>query len=89
LLPLIETAVPEAPTEGVNDVTIGPTKAELTTKFAVLLAVPFGLVTVTCPVEAPVGITTVRLFDVAEMTVAVTPLIDTTSLPGVVEKPLP
>jgi hypothetical protein len=55
----------------VNPVIVaGPT----TVKEDGLVAVPFVFVTVTVPVVAPTGTTTVNVWAVAEETVAVTPL---------------
>lgn len=61
----------------------GPTTA----KDNGLLAVPLVFVTVTVPVVAPAGTTTVKVYAVADDTVAVTPLNFTTLFDGTGSNP--
>src|SRR5258708_22434245 len=75
LLPVIVTALPAEPIEGVKPVITGaPEELAPTVKDVLLMAEPFGLVTVIGPVVAPAG-TVVKICVVeAEVTVAGTPL---------------
>ena len=52
LVPVMVTLVPTRPLVGVKEVIVGAT---MTTKSAVLVAVPAGLVTLILPVVAPSG----------------------------------
>ena len=67
LLPVIVTAVPPLPLTGVKLEIVG--LAPPTLKLELLVAVPFGVVTVIGPLPAPVG--TVALISVADATVNV------------------
>jgi hypothetical protein len=71
-VPVIVTLVPTKPEVGENDVMVGA--AAVTTKLPDVVFVPPGVVTLRCPVVAPVG--TVAMMVVAEETVneAVVPL---------------
>jgi hypothetical protein len=64
-VPVIVTAVPGGPLDGVNPVIVGG--GPVTVKLLLLVAFPFGVVTVIAPLLAPVG--TVVLIWVLELTV--------------------
>jgi len=65
LVPLTVTLVPTGPLVGAKLVMVGG--LAVTVKALLLVAVPPGVVTLICPVVAPVG--TVAAIDVAEVTV--------------------
>jgi hypothetical protein len=87
-VPVIVTAVPEAPMVGVRLVMVGAPVSP-STKEAELVAVPVSVVTLIGPVVAPVGTLVTICVDAAEMTVAVVPLNLTVFWLGVVLKPVP
>ena len=74
-VPEIVTAVPDAPIVGVKPVIVGDPlpPGAVTVKDAELVAVPFGVVIVICPVVAPVGTVVTICVAVAELTVAFVP----------------
>ena len=88
-VPEIETAVPTVPMLGVNPVIVGAPLAAVTVKDAVLVAEPFGAMTVIGPVAAPVGTVVMICVAVAEPTEALVPLKLTLSWLGVAEKACP
>jgi hypothetical protein len=88
LIPVIVTAVPGVPIEGVNPVIVGALPAA-TTKEAPLVADPFGVVTLIGPVVAPAGTVATIEVVVAEATVALTPLNRTVFWLAISLKPLP
>jgi len=57
-VPVTETAVPATPLPGLKLVIVGAVFPAVTVKVAVLMAVPFGLVTEIVPLVAPAGTVT-------------------------------
>ena len=87
--PVTLTTVPAAPIVGEKPVIDGAPTPVCTINGEVLVTVFEPIVTVMGPLVAPLGTVTMSSVDVAEMTVAATPLIMTVFAPGVVEKPVP
>lgn len=87
LVPVRVTTVPRGPLVGVNDVIVG---GSMTTKSAVLVAVPAGLLTLTFPVVAPAGTVAVicvlefAVNAVAGVPVKVTVVVPANPLPAIV-----
>jgi hypothetical protein len=73
-VPVIVTAVPGAPTVGLNEVIVGAPVEALTVKAATDDADPFGEVTEIGPVVAPDGTVTTSVLAVADEIVAAMPL---------------
>jgi hypothetical protein len=88
LLPVIVTDVPGDPMLGVNPLMDGTLEAA-TANGELLVAEPFGLVTLIDPVVAPEGTVATMVVDVAEITIAVVVLNFTVFCPGVGLKPVP
>ena len=70
-VPVIVTGSPTPPLVGLSDEIVG---AAMTVKLEPLVAVPFGVVTVTVPVDAPLGTLVVILVSELTWNVAAVPL---------------
>jgi hypothetical protein len=74
LVPLIETAVPALAIDGVKEVIVGKPFELVTVNDVLLVALEDPTVTLIAPVVAPAGTVVTSCVDVAEVTVAATPL---------------
>jgi hypothetical protein len=87
-VPEMVTGVPGVPLVGLNPLMDGALDAA-TVNDELLVAEPFGLVTLIDPVAAPEGTFATMVVDVAEVTTAVVVLNFTVFCPGVGLKPVP
>lgn len=88
-VPSMVTAVSAVPTKGVNDVMVGAPESLVTSKLALLVTEPAGVVTEIVPVMAPEGTLVTISVEEADATLAVTPLNLTVFSLGVELKPVP